>query len=116
MKNTLHPGTCLLALALCGPLVLSVGCMDGGGLWAKTIKPYSTDFHNTPVGSKHCVLSEYEFREPISGYGVSADVNFSAVRLAAQNAGITNIYYVDLDTLSIAGGTYLRKRLVVYGD
>jgi hypothetical protein len=105
-----------LILALCGLSFLGLGCMSRGGLYSNTIEPYTTDFHNTPVGTKECVLNEYEVQEPISGYGLSADVNFASVRQAAQNAGITNINYADVKDVSVLGGIYRMKRLIVYGE
>jgi len=79
-------------------------------------EPATEEFDKTPVGSKACVVRSHKFREPVSGYGVTAEWDANTVRAAARRAGFTNIYYADLQTLSVCFGIYRQRVLIVYGD
>ncbi len=87
-----------------------------GHLYTNVVQPYSTDFHDSPVGSKRCVLDEHQFREPVSGYGVSVEWTAGRVLAAARAAGISRISYTEMQTLSFMMGIYRRQRLIIYGD
>ncbi len=103
----------LLAAAL---LLLHAGCASRGILYSHTVAPATEDFSKTPVGSKHATICGYRIREPISGYGVSAEWDSNYIRSAAKKAGISSIYYADLETLSIALGVYQQRTLIIYGN
>ena len=92
------------------------GCASDPLLFGLMTKPETTEFRHTPVGTKSCVLSSYKVREPVSGYGVSAEWDASHVKAAALKAGITNVYFTDMKTLSVLGGIYRQRMLIVYGD
>lgn len=103
----------LLVLVL---LVFGAGCASGRrSLYTNTIRPYSTNFRNTSVGTKKCVLNEYKVKEPVTGYGISAEWGTEAILAAAKEAGITNIAYTEMHTFSIMS-VYRRKRLIIHGD
>lgn len=87
-----------------------------GNIYTNVVQPYSTDFRDSPVGSRRCVLDEYQFREPVSGYGVSVEWTAGRVLAAARQAGISRISYTEMQTLSILMGIYRRQRLIIYGD
>ena len=87
-----------------------------GRLYTNVIRPHSTDFHVTPVGTKHCVLDEHRFKDPVSGYGATVEWSTDRIRSEAQKAGITNINYTEIQTLSILMGIYRRRRLIIHGD
>jgi hypothetical protein len=103
----------LLVAAL--PLVM-VGCAGQGLLYTRVVSPYSNDFRGTPIGSKTCRVNEHTIREPITGSNVSVDFTSSVVQKSACEAGITNLYYADIETLSILKGIYERKTLIICGD
>lgn len=90
--------------------------MRQGGIYSCTVEPYTEDFRRTPVGSKRAIVEDFKVREPVSGYGISAEWGVRAVRDAACAAGMTNIYYADIETLSILSDLFRRRRLIVYGD
>ena len=76
----------LLVLVL---LVSGAGCMRGQRvLYTNTIRPHSTNFRNTSVGTKRCVLNEYKLKEPVTGYDISAEWGTKAIITAAKEAGI----------------------------
>lgn len=103
-------------------LVFGAGCMSGrrrsvnpGLLYTNTIRPHSTNFRNTSVGTKSCVLNEYRVKEPVTGYGITAEWSTEAIIAAAKEAGITNIAYTEMRTFSILG-IYRQKSLIIHGD
>ena len=105
-------------LLIIGLALLLTGCAATapGRLYTNVIRPHSTDFRVTPVGTKRCVLDEHRLKEPVSGYGVTVEWSMDRIRSEAQKAGITNIYYTEVQTVSILMGTYRRRRLIIHGD
>jgi len=105
-------------LLIIGLALLLTGCAATapGRLYTNVIRPHSTDFHVTPVGTKRCVLDEHRVKEPVSGYGVAVEWSTDLICSEAQKAGITNINYTEIQTLSILMGTYRRRRLIIHGD
>ena len=87
-----------------------------GHLYTNVILPYSRDFKNTPKGSKQCILRDHSLKEPVSGYGMSVEWSTNQIQSAARDAGIQNITYIDVHTISFLLGIYTRKDLIVYGD
>lgn len=87
-----------------------------GDIYTNVVLPYSTDFRDSPVGSKRCVLDEHQFREPVTGYGVSVEWTAGRILAAARRAGISRISYTEMQTLSFLMGIYRRQRLIIYGD
>ena len=94
----------------------TAGCVGSGLLYTRVVRPYSRDFHDTPTGTKTCRLNEHTMREPFSGARVSVSVTTRVVAEAARTAGITNLYYADIETLSILAGVYEKKTLILCGD
>ncbi len=105
----------LMALLLSGCAVLD-GYPTQGQLYTDVTLPHSTDFHNTRVGDKTCVLDEYQVREPVSGYGVTVEWSTDRILAAARAAGISNISYTEQQTVSVLFGIYKRQRLIIHGD
>ncbi|OGV66024.1 MAG: hypothetical protein A2283_08540 [Lentisphaerae bacterium RIFOXYA12_FULL_48_11] len=97
-------------------LFLCVGCVAQGRLYTKVVLPYSTDFQDAPSGTKACRIAEHRLKEPYTGAGITATWTSRVLEEATRNAGITNIYYADLETLSVLNGIYLKKTLIIYGD
>ena len=99
-------------------VLLLAGCsMAGPGrLYTNVILPYSTDFNNTTVGTKHCILKAHKIKEPVSGYGVTVEWSTSQIQSAARDAGITTISCIDEETFSILLGIYTQEKLIIYGD
>ena len=94
----------------------TAGCVGQGLLYTRVVSPYSHDFHATPTGGKTCRVNEHIFREPFSRTNVSVSFTSRVVEQAARAAGMTNLYYADLETLSVLNGVYQRKALILCGD
>jgi len=101
-------------IALLG--LTTAGCLGRGTLYTRTVEPYSEDFHNTPVGTKTCRVDEHILREPFTRADVSVSFTSRVVSEAAQKAGMTNIYYADLETFSVMKGVYEKRTLILSGD
>ena len=97
-------------------LFLCAGCVAQGRLYTKVVTPYSTDFQDTPSGTKACRIAEHQLKEPYTGAGITATWTSRVLDETTRNAGISNIYYADLETFSILNGIYLKKTLIIYGD
>jgi hypothetical protein len=82
-------------------------------LYTNVIRPYSRDFNNTPVGSKHCVLRDHRFREPVSGYDITVEWSADRIQSAAEEAGITRITCMDEQTISFLLEIYTRRKLII---
>jgi hypothetical protein len=109
------------AVLVCLSAVLVLGCsargvFERGMLYTNTIEPYSRDFRDTPVGTKYVATNTYRFSEPISRLNISGEWDSEIIMRAVREAGITNLHYIDIKTLSILRGTYRRQTLIVYGD
>ncbi len=102
-------------LCFFGVFVLA-GCATYGAIYSDTVSPYTENFRATPVGSKRCVIHDYQFREPVSRLKISAEWTTDVILNEAQKAGMSEIYYMDLRTVSVLFGIYRHKALLVYGD
>ena len=104
-------------LALVFVLLLVSGCSQmQGRLYSNIVTPLTEDFNNTPVGTKKCILKHYRLKDPVSGYNVSAEWSSKDIAIAAEKAGIKNIYYMDVRTLSVLMELYRRRDIIIYGD
>lgn len=92
------------------------GCATYGAIYADTVAPYTENFRETPVGSKRCVIHDYQLREPLTRVKLSAEWTTDVILNESRKAGITEIYYMDMRTVSILFGIYRHKSLLVYGD
>jgi len=106
--STAIKGICSLLAAF-----LLAGC---GLIYSNTVVPYSTGFNETPIGTKSCVIKNYQIKEPVTGYSMYAEWSTSFILEEARKEGITNIYYMDKKTLSILNDIFKRESLIVYGD
>ena len=100
--------TCLVFMGCARP--------DAGILFTYKVAPQSKNFNRTSVGSKKCIVDEHRVREPVSGYGVTVEWSSDLIMTAAQKAGINEIYYTEMQTVSFLYGIYRRRRLIIYGD
>lgn len=102
-------------IAFAGAMTLS-GCAAPGLLYTDIVMPYTVDMNRTPVGSRRFTIDEYRIREPVSGYGIYALWQNREVQAAARQANITRIQHADRRTLSILGGVYRKRTLIIYGE
>ncbi len=105
----------LLALyVLCIPVL--TGCGTFGIIYSSTVVPYSQEFKETPVGTKRCVIEDYQLSEPLTRVTLAAEWSTNYILAEAKKAGIKDIYYIDINTVSILLGIYKHKTLIIYGD
>lgn len=104
-----------IRLAIVLPLLLLTGCASGL-LYTDVVVPYSTNFHDTQVGTKRCEIKAYKIREPVTRMGLSAEWDTNLVRRAAHEAGIERIYFAERRTLILLFNIYRRNSLIVYGE
>ena len=97
--------TCV-ALLFC--FVVS-GCTSGG-IYSHITRPLVTDLRGTPIGEKTAAQDIKHFT--IEGYHIEWDSN--AIGEIAKNHGIEEIYYADLETLSILG-IWSQYHVHIYG-
>jgi len=106
--------TGLLSLTLLG----TSGCLSPRGyLFTYTTLPYELPFDSVAhKASKKCVVDITQIKEPFSRASFSVVWTSRAVVEAAARAGMTELRYADIETLSVFNGTYQRQRLVFYGE
>jgi hypothetical protein len=97
-------------------LLAGAGCAERGLLYTRITAPYSTNFAGTPVGSKQAAVNTHRIREPISRFSVSGEWDTDEIIKAARRAGMRDIHYIDLKTISVLRGLYRRQTFIVYGD
>jgi len=107
-------------IKLLGYLLMVVGLSGCGQqialLYSNTVAPYSNEFDAAKVGSKSFTIIDTQFREPVSGYSLSAEWTTSQLMEEAHKAGMRKINYIDRRTLKVLLGIYRRDALIVYGD
>ncbi|MGZ6220302.1 MAG: TRL domain-containing protein [Syntrophales bacterium] len=105
----------LLALyVLCIPVL--TGCGTFGIIYSSTVVPYSEEFKETPVGTKRCVINDYQLSEPLTRVSLVTEWSTNHISAEAAKAGIKDVYYIDVKTVSILLGIYKHKTLIIYGD
>ncbi len=105
------------------PLFLAVAMLFGGcgpgpltGLvYTNVTYPYSRDLDRTPR-SASAKGSEgiTEIREPMTGYGISAQLNSNAIGEIARKYGMTEVDFADQEVFSILG-IWTTRSIIVYG-
>lgn len=76
---------------------LAVGCARGR-IYTHVTEPLVTNFHETPVGVRSEKSDVRSFR-----YYVEVDWNENAIGQIAKDNDIEEVYYADLETLSVLG-------------
>jgi hypothetical protein len=94
-------------------VLLLAGC---GLLYTNHVEPYSMKLDATPAGTKRCVITSHQIKEPVTGGNIYVEWTSSFILSEARKAGIKDIYYMDKRTLSVLLGIYKRESLIIYGD
>lgn|SRR5574344_2091103 len=68
------------------------------------------------VGSKSCTIAYTKIKVPINNLDLSALWGSDDIRKPLEDAGITDIRYADVRTLSLVLGIFQRRWLILYGD
>ncbi len=107
----------ILLPALAASLLQS-GCLAPQGiLFTRVTEPLAlpSNRKECPLADKKCYVSLTQLKEPVTRINLSVMWSNNVVREAAHAAGMNEIYYTDLETLSIFMGTYKRQRVIFHG-
>jgi len=96
-------------------LCSEVGCVAPGYIFSDITEPYCDNMNNTPIGEREGVSDTKQFKVPYVAPGLTALWSSNAIGDAAKEAGLTELYYCDLHTLSILGGVWQSQNIIVYG-
>jgi len=99
------------------PLIISTG--GCGLLYNNTVRPHSTDFNQTPIGTKQSSHSTFKVSFPLlplTTSRVQAQWDVSEIRTLAKEAGMTKVYYTDLKSIEFLVGTFRWQTIILYGD
>lgn len=96
----------LMALALA---LLTSGCGTRALLYSRTVRPLTTDFHATPVAQ-----NKSQSNVKTLSFYVDVEWGDTGIGEIARQKGIAEIYYADVQTVTLLG--YWKQNYVrVYG-
>jgi len=99
-------------------LVFPAGCGTGpliGVVYTKVTMPLTKDLHETPVTARTATGNIIKIKEPVSGYGLYAEVNSNAIGEISKKHGISNVYFADQEVFSLLG-IWTTKKIIIYGN
>jgi hypothetical protein len=100
-------------------ILLCAGCFaPKGRIFTKIREPLALPAERTgsPVATKKFSVGLTRLKEPITRINLSVMWSKNVVREEAEKAGVSEICYSDLETLSVFFDSYLRKRIIFYGN
>ncbi len=112
-------GTEIKAGVLIVLLLGTCGCFSPHGyIVTRTTIPYALPDTGTVghVGTKSCSIDITQIKEPFTSANLSVMWSNRIVADAMKKAGMTELRYADLHTLSVMNSVYERRRLIFYGD
>jgi hypothetical protein len=106
----------LRRIALLAALAPLGGCMTGI-IYTHTVVPLTTNFHNTPVFTGKLNEGESDVKDLRIPWPVSMDVRWhsNAIGDIAKREGIEEIYYADIEHLSVLFNIWRQDTVHVYG-
>lgn len=99
---------CLLSFALL------TGCAPGF-IYTDITRPFTTDMVETPRGSATGHAATMQLKDPVTRVRLSAEWRSRAIGDAIERGQLEKAYYADLRTLSILGGLWSKREVIVYG-
>ena len=106
---------CLLSLAGCANALRAPVRPPGGFLYTGYDAPLTTNFLATPKGSKTGQSATLYLRIPLIFVNPDFAWADGGIQRAAQNGGITTIYYADYHYTTVLG-IFARFTVTVHGD
>ena len=76
--------------------------------------PYDIDLNNTPVADIEQDAKIVRVTEPFTGYGMYAEVMSNSIGDIAEENGLTEVYFADMEVLNILGILKYNK-IYIYG-
>lgn len=98
--------TSLLLISACAP----------GFLYTHITRPLTTDMVDTPRGTATGHAATMQLKDPITRIRLSAEWRSRSIGDAIEKGQLAQAYYADLRTVSILGGLWSKREVVVYGD
>jgi len=106
----------------CGTLSVAAGrlfyhwqwCVPAGFLFTYARIPYTHDLNNTAMTDFEADGRVVRIKEPLTGYGIYTELNTNAIGDIAARHGIHEVYFADLEILSILG-IFNHNKLYIYG-
>jgi len=106
-------GTAVTALilvgVLCGCMIAAPVIPPQGWVYNDTKAPISTNFKDTPVGTKVGTASASSLLWGLMGFGDCS------IHAAAKQGGLSKIYHADYEHFNILG-VYTKTTVFVYGE
>ena len=101
--------TCLLCFMGCGtrPLV--------GLVYTKLKMPLSRDLNLSPLKENAGIGKVVKIKEPVSGYGIYAELNSNAIGEIAKKHGISKVFFADRELFSLLG-IWTTEKVIIYGE
>ena|GEM_PF-1632544 len=99
-------------------LHLTSGCFAPKGIiYTRIREPLALPAERigAPVADKECYVSLTRLKEPVTRINLSVMWSNNIVKEEVAKAGMTEIYYSDIETLSVLSDSYVRKRIIFYG-
>lgn len=99
--------------------LLAILCLTGctsGLLYSNKRTPLTRNLRGTPLGTKIGEMSVKELREIFTGVDLRAQWSSNAIGDIAQQFGMKEIYFADINTLSILAGIWKEETVRVMGD
>ncbi len=100
-------------------MLLLGGCFAPRGLLYTRIREplmLPPERQGAPVADKQCHVSLTQLKEPVTRINLSVMWSQRVVQEELERAGMSEVYYCDLETLSVLLNSYVRRRIVFYGN
>lgn len=92
----------------------NIGIIPGSLIFTNKKYPYTKDLDNTPVVETEQGGKIVRITEPFTGYGMYTEIKSNAIGDIAEKYGLTEVYFADMEVLSILG-IWKYNKLYVYG-
>lgn len=111
MRRSWRPPLCAGALFIA---TTTAGCTPGF-LYTNVTKPYCTNLRGTPLGPLQGVGSTKKVSLPTGRIDLTAEWDSRGIHDIAEANGITEVLGCDQRRLSVLGGLYSSRQIIVYG-
>ena len=103
-----------MLILLLGSLISFAACAPGL-IYTNITLPVTTNFDRTSIGQERVETSVRRVRLPLPRARIGAEWSEQAIGEAAREAGLKEIYYVDVKTFSVLAGTWQKRTLEIWG-
>ena len=100
-----------------GPVSTDSDSSRGVGLlYTNVVVPLDVNMNETPIGKRKGRSELTRVVEPLTGAQVSVEIDSIAIADAARKAGLTKVYYADIQIKEILFGIFQQRTVLVYGE